>query len=117
MTALKDIVNRIAGSGYGSFLSVLKLLGEANQNLLSFPVKGLTLALDFKFRPEILPFLDRMDHLIAEYGGRIYLAKDARMSKEMFRKMYPAWEDFQAIREKYHAVGIYESMQSRRLGL
>jgi len=50
-----------------------------------------------------------------DFGGRIYLAKDVRMSKEVFRKGYPRWEKFAEIREKYNMKGTFESLQSKRL--
>jgi FAD/FMN-containing dehydrogenase len=113
--ALKEILNRIAEEGLGSFLAVLKLLGPENENFLSFPMDGYTLALDFKIQPKLFPFLDELDRIVMDFGGRIYLTKDVRMSKEVFRKGYPRWEKFAEIREKYNMKGTFESLQSKRL--
>lgn len=115
--ALQQLLTAITDSGMGSFLAVLKLLGAENANLLSFPLEGYTLALDFKMQPGVLALLDRLDAITRAAGGRIYLTKDARMSKEMFRAGYPRWEEFQAVREQYHALVIFSSQQSKRLGL
>ena len=38
--------------------------------------------------------LDRLDAIVCEAGGRIYPAKDARMSVETFRRGYPRLEEF-----------------------
>jgi len=113
--ALKEILDRIAKKGLGSFLAVLKLLGPENDNFISFPMDGYTLALDFKIEPRLFPFLDELDRIVVDFGGRVYLTKDVRMSKEVFRKGYPGWEKFAEIREKYKMKGIFESLQSKRL--
>ncbi len=116
-SGLRRLLQRIAASGQGSFLAVLKELGPANDNLLSFPRPGYTLALDFKMADGLLPLLDELDAIVLDHGGRLYLAKDARMNATTFKRCYPQWEEFQAIRERYGAVGRFASMQSRRLGL
>lgn len=59
----------------GSFLAVLKAFGKENRNLLSFPMEGYTLALDFKIEPDLFPLLDRLDAMVLDHGGRLYLTK------------------------------------------
>lgn len=117
MPGLRMILDKIAASGRGSFLAVLKLFGQSNQNLLSFPMAGYTLALDFKIEPAVLSLVDQLDTLVLELGGRIYLTKDARMSEATFKASYPNWESFEEVRHKYHAIGKFASKQSQRLGL
>ncbi len=114
---LRTILQRIARSERGSFLAVLKAFGKANANLLSFPTEGYTLALDFKVAPGVLELLNELDALLLDFGGRLYLAKDARMSEATFKRSYPQWEKFQAVREQYGAIGHFASLQSQRLGL
>jgi len=114
---LKKILERIAKTGRGSFLAVLKVLGKGNDNHLSFPQEGYTLALDFKVEPATFDLLDELDQRILEYGGRIYLAKDARMSEGTFKTGYPRWQEFEEIRGRWHAIGKFASIQSKRLGL
>jgi decaprenylphospho-beta-D-ribofuranose 2-oxidase len=114
---LRLLLSRIANSGLGTPLVVLKLFGSGNRNWLSFPIEGYNLALDFILRKETLPLLDALDDIVADVGGRVYLTKDARMSAAMFKKTYPNWEKFEALREKFGAVGRFSSTQSRRLGL
>ena len=55
--------------------------------------------------------------MVADYGGRVYLAKDARMDKRMFRKSYPGWEQFAEIRARYGTDRMFHSLQSQRLGI
>ncbi|MEZ8695620.1 FAD-binding oxidoreductase [Vibrio lentus] len=114
---LTEILKVIAESKQGSFLAVLKAFGEGNQNLLSFPMEGYTLALDFKLNHKLFALLDRLDIIVSKYGGRLYLSKDVRMSKEMFRVGYPQWKAFQELRKEYSADELYHSLQSKRIGL
>ena len=114
---MRRILEEITASGQGSFLAVIKIFGKQNANFLSFPIEGYTLALDFRLNVHVLSLLDRLDKLVLEYGGRIYLTKDARMSEVTFKQGYPLWEQFEEIRQKYHAKGKFASMQSIRLGL
>lgn len=117
VAGLRSILKGIADSGKGSFLAVLKAFGPANDNLLSFPSTGYTLALDFKVEPDVFSLLDRLDQQVLNFGGRLYLTKDARMSEATFKKSYPRWQEFEAIRRKWHAIGNFSSDQSIRLGL
>ena len=108
---------RIAQSGRGSFLAVLKVFGPANANLLSFPVEGYTLALDFKVETAVFELLDTLDRIVLHHGGRLYLTKDARMSEATFKAAYPRWTEFESVRARWHAHGKFASSQSIRLGL
>jgi FAD/FMN-containing dehydrogenase len=112
---LEAILARIADSGCGSFLAVLKLFGAGNDNLLSFPMEGYTLALDFKIEPRLFPLLDELDRMVLEYGGRLYLAKDVRMSAATFQSSYPQADAFRALRRKYNCDATFNSLQSKRL--
>lgn len=115
--ALQKIMHKINSSSHKPFLAVLKLLGTENANYLSFPLKGYTLALDFKYSQELLPFLNELDHIVQEHGGRIYLTKDACMSQSFFEASYAKLETFKALREKIAATAHINSLQSQRLGL
>ena len=114
---LRKIFNVIANSGLGSFLSVLKLLGKANQNYLSFPMEGYTLALDFKIEPKLMPLLDQLDKIVLDYGGRLYLAKDVRMTAQTLKQGYPQLERFLSIRSDNRLNTVFNSQQSIRLNL
>lgn len=114
---IRDVLRRTRRLGVGSFLTVLKRTGPANNNPLSFPLSGYTLALDFKYHPDLLPVLDTLDEVILEAGGRVYLAKDARLSQQAFQRMYPRWEEFATVRRALGAHHHFHSLLSRRLGL
>lgn len=114
---LRQILEVIVKSGKGSFLAVLKAFGKKNENYLSFPIEGYTLALDFKMSEETVQLIKLLDSVVVEMGGRIYLTKDALMTETSFKKTYPHWEQFEEVRSKYGAIGKFASSQSKRLGL
>ena len=96
LEAIRGILETIAESGLASFLAVLKVCGDVpSPGMMSFPQPGITLALDFPIR-EVKTFLllDRLGAMTAEAGGRLYPAKDARMTGEQFRMFYPQWQEF-----------------------
>ena len=114
---LKKILKTISDNNEYSSLAVLKLLGKNNNNYLSFPMEGLTLALDFKLSNSIIKLMKFLDEMIVDMNGKIYLAKDALMKEDVFKKTYTKWREFENVRHKYSAVGKFSSTQSRRLGL
>lgn len=115
--AVAAVFDAIKRSGRGAYLAVLKEFGAGNGNPLSFPMEGWTLALDFPRRPGLMEFLEEADRIVGDFGGRVYLAKDARMGREAFRRGYPAWEAFVAAREKSGAARVFRSLLSDRLGI
>lgn len=99
--AMRELLGAIADSGQGSFLAVLKRCGDmASPGLLSFPMPGTSLALDFPqgsaLEHQLFP---RLDAIVRAAGGRLYPAKDAHMSGSDFRQAYPAWEQLEALRD------------------
>ncbi len=114
---MNAVLQKIAASGKGSFLAVLKLYGPANDNYLSFPMEGYSLALDFKIEKGLFEFLDTLDEIVLKYGGRIYLAKDVRVSRKTVEQGYPNIDKFRALRKQYTMEEKFSSLQSRRLGL
>jgi len=94
--ATGEMLAAIAASGQGSFLAVLKTLGDLpSPGLLSFPMAGTTLALDFpNHGAATLALFDRLDAIVRAAGGRLYPAKDARMPAAMFRAGYPRLGEF-----------------------
>ncbi|HUI62520.1 MAG TPA: FAD-binding oxidoreductase [Steroidobacteraceae bacterium] len=94
--AVGELLESIAVSGLGSFLAVLKRFGLAKSpGMLSFPMEGVTLALDFPNSGDAVRRLfDRLNSIVSAAGGRLYPAKDARMPGALFRSGYPRWKTF-----------------------
>jgi len=107
--AVRELLERIARSGQGSFLSVLKRFGDrAAPGMLSFARPGATLALDFPNRgPATFALLEQLDEVVAQSGGAVYPAKDARMSGPSFRRYFPAWREFQAWVDPHFSSGFW----------
>ncbi|MEM6348969.1 MAG: FAD-binding oxidoreductase [Bacteroidota bacterium] len=112
---LLKVLHKARAAGFGSFLAVLKLLGPSSDGILSFPMEGYTLTLDFPITKRLFPLLNELDAIVVDHGGRVYLAKDVRLGAETFRKMYPRWEEFVKIRQKLDPQGLMHSLQSQRL--
>jgi len=104
-----------------SFVTVLKRFGPGDEGLLSFPMAGWTLALDFPARTPGLDgsggLLARLDRLVLDAGGRVYLAKDSRVPADVLAEMYPRLAEFRERRAEFDPAGILASDLSRRLGL
>ena len=114
---MRKLLTEISNSGESSFLAVLKQFGQANDNLLSFPIEGYTLALDFKLSASVIKTVSRLEAMVVDMGGRLNLTKDAIMQEKTFKRTYLNWEKFEDIREKYGAIGKFSSSQSKRIGL
>jgi FAD/FMN-containing dehydrogenase len=99
--ALQDFLRAIASTGSGSFLAVLKRCGPlVSPGLLSFPMPGISLALDFPQHDlKNQALFTRLDTIVRDAGGRLYPAKDAHMSGEDFRAAYPAWQALEQLRD------------------
>jgi decaprenylphospho-beta-D-ribofuranose 2-oxidase len=115
---LVQVLEQLAATRLGSFLAVLKRFGAAEAPaMLSFPLAGYTLSLDLPYRPEVLPLLDRLDRVVAAFGGRVYLAKDARLGQEMFGEMYPELPRWLSVKKRIDPTNHFASDLSRRLRL
>jgi decaprenylphospho-beta-D-ribofuranose 2-oxidase len=113
---LVEILKRISNEGLGSFLAVLKVFGKQD-DLISFPKEGFTLALDFPVRKNLFKFLDELDKIVLNHGGRIYLSKDARMKPEIFWNGYPNAQKFLESLKKYNPSFKINSVQAARLNI
>lgn len=96
LDGIREMLDAIAASGMGSFLAVLKQFGELpSRGMLSFPMPGPTLALDFPNRgPRLHRLFDVLDGIVLRAGGRLYPAKDGRMGPTVFKAGYPRWQEF-----------------------
>lgn len=114
---MKSILQEIVKSEQSSFLAVLKLFGEQNEGWLSFPKRGLQLALDFPINKQSLDLMNRLDDMVGEMNGRSYLAKDSRMKRAFFEAGYPRLGEFKKLKAEIDPNGKFRSLQSDRLGI
>lgn len=115
---LKSMLSVVSLAGAASFLAVLKTCGQADGGILSYLSPGHTLALDIPYQPGKTENLaHKLDRILLEHGGRLYLAKDAIMNAKTFRAMYPRVPEFLDVKRKYDPQGRFSSSQAKRLGL
>ena len=117
LSGLKTMMTCIKEKNARPGLAVIKSLSQEGPGLLSFTSPGITLAMDFHNRPDHKNTIKEITAIIQAHGGKIYLAKDALLDKAAFKKMYPNYEAFRMIREKYDLVNVFNSDLSRRLGI
>jgi decaprenylphospho-beta-D-ribofuranose 2-oxidase len=117
MEEFKGIIRWIQTQGHYSFLNVFKLFGPGNRAPLSFPMAGWNVAMDFPNKPGVNEFLNELDTRIMEFGGRVYTAKDSRVSADNFHAMYPRIDEWIAVRRKVDPTGVFVSDMARRLEL
>jgi decaprenylphospho-beta-D-ribofuranose 2-oxidase len=116
---LRRILETVADSRLASFLAVLKRFGEADPaQMLSFPMAGYTLALDLpRSDDRVFALLERLDEIVAGGGGRVYLAKDARLTPDRFRAMYPEFPRWLQVKRHVDPANRFRSDLGTRLGL
>jgi FAD/FMN-containing dehydrogenase len=108
-----DVLTRKGGA---SPVAVIKDCGAEGRGTLSFPMPGISVALDLPFRPDkTQELVDALNEVVIEAGGRIYLTKDALTRPEHLRAMDPRLAHFLEIRRKWDPHGVLRSAQSVRL--
>lgn len=115
LVATREMLQAIAASGMGSFLAVLKQFGTPpNAGMLSFPMPGTTLALDFPNSGARLHRLfAELDRIVLAAGGRLYPAKDGRMGPELFKAGYPRWSEFQQFIDPRFSSGLWRRVMEK----
>lgn len=114
-TGIFSMIQALESAKAASFLTVVKDCGAEGDGILSFPKPGMSLALDIPIRADTQAVIDRLNAIVIDLGGRIYLTKDGFTRPEDFRRMEPRLEQFLAIKQKYDPAGNLRSAQSRRL--
>lgn len=114
----RKVLRLLAEANFKPYLAVLKRFGPQGSGYLSFPKEGFTLALDIPIRNQSLfPLLDRLDNIVIQNGGRVYLAKDARMTAAAFQQMYPRLEEWRQVKQRVDYDGKITSDLAKRLHL
>lgn len=111
-----EILKAITQSGLASFLAVIKFFGDVpSVGMMSFPAPGVMLALDFPIRHEVtFDLVDRLGQITASYGGRMYSAKDARMTPEQYQTFYPNWQHFSRFVDPAFDSAFWQRVTGRR---
>lgn len=117
LEAIQETLRLIRKSGVACPLAVLKKHGAQNDNLLSFPRDGYSLALDLKATSQTNSLMRNLDDVLIRFNGRINLCKDARIPREIFELGYPEVDTFRKFRRKHGLAERFSSLQSERLGL
>src|SRR5262249_24709692 len=115
--AIRRMLETIAASQSASPLTVLKRMGPGRAGYLSFPMEGYTLALDFPNRAGTPTLYAALTAVTIEYGGRIYLAKDALLDAGDFACMYPELDQFRQVLAELDPAARFQSDMARRLKL
>ena len=101
-----------------SVFTSVKQLGTSSRGHLSFPAPGYAFSFDVPGGDKsVMLLLDRCDEIVAAAGGRVYLAKDARLRADIFARMYPRRSEWLEIVRRYGAASVFASDMSRRLEL
>jgi decaprenylphospho-beta-D-ribofuranose 2-oxidase len=114
---MRAILSTLLSMGQLPFLNVLKRMGPASSGLLAFPREGYTFAIDFPIRQSTAPLLKRLDAMVIDAGGRVYLGKDSFLDRATFRAMYPNLDHWLEIKAKYDPHAVFSSDLGRRVGL
>lgn len=115
--AVDKVLKKVVAHGSGSFLAVLKKMGDQD-GILSFPFKGYTLSMDFPVKKGVVEMCKELDRIVLDYGGRTYLTKDSILDEETFKKMYDGlWQKWMETKMKYDPDNKFSSNLGRRIGL
>jgi FAD/FMN-containing dehydrogenase len=113
--AARRFLELLTSKGGASFLCVIKDCGEQGDGILSFPMPGISIAIDFAIRPMTADLVATLNEFVIAEGGRIYLTKDTFTTPEHFAAMEPRLEAFQAVRHKWDPLMQHRSAQSVRV--
>lgn len=114
---LRRLLETVSASRAASFLAVLKTMGGGGLGMLSFPMRGYTLALDFPNHAGVPELLARLEAITLDHCGRVYLAKDAVLSVNGFSRMYPRLDEFRRVLDEIDPASTMMSDMARRLGI
>ncbi|MDJ0836213.1 MAG: FAD-binding oxidoreductase [Acidobacteriota bacterium] len=109
------ILDKTAQHGQNSFLTVLKVFGsKPSPGLMSFPREGLTLTMDFPVSARVTAMCDDLDVIVADAGGSLYPAKDARMPAALFQQFFPRFKEFEAYLDPAFSSSFWRRVTARQ---
>lgn len=111
---LRDLLDHLQSRGLFSFLGVIKY-HRTSVGPLTFPLQGYSLALDFPNSEAMRQQLHALDHKVESLGGRIYLAKDALLTPDLFAAMYKEAQNWLNIVAHFDPAARFTSLMSERL--
>jgi len=112
---MQALVERLAKLRGISPVTVIKDCGAQGQGTLSFPMQGMSLAVDMPVNAGIQSLTDQLNDLVIGLGGRIYLSKDRFTRADHFKAMEPRLPAFLELRQKWDPQRRLRSAQSVRL--
>lgn len=112
---IHSIFAKMSAAQQRVYLAVMKRFGPQAEGVLSFPMKGITLAMDLPMSQELPALCQACDEIVVEAGGRVYLSKDAFLLPEPFRAMYPRLSEWKEIKNAVDPSWRFCSDLSRRL--
>lgn len=112
---VRRMIEALAEAKTASFLTVIKDCGPQGDGILSFPKEGMSLALDIPIRDDSPQVIQRLNGIVRDGGGRIYLTKDGLSTAEDFQSMEPRLQQFWDIKNRWDPEGQLRSAQSERL--
>lgn len=114
-SSTRRVLEALAESAAASFLCVIKDFDRIGRGTLSFPMPGMTLAIDLPRAPHIRDIVAKLNRIVIEEGGRVYLAKDRYTTREEYLAMDPRVAEFEAIRDECDPQRVFRSAQSVRI--
>ena len=118
LEGISEIFRLCQREGTQSLLCGLKL-HRSDDFFLSYSGAGYSFGIDVARRGRDPRRLDRFARGLYEkvigLGGRIYLAKDELLPRDIFKRMYPAFPEFLRIKRSVDPEGLFASDMYRRL--
>jgi hypothetical protein len=111
----RRFLEEVTRRGGASFLCVIKDCGAEGEGVLSFPRAGVSIALDLPVGRGTRALVEALGDVVAEEGGRIYLAKDAFLRADQFARTEPRLAEFNLLRDRWDPGRKLRSAQSVRL--
>ncbi|MGQ0505189.1 MAG: FAD-binding oxidoreductase [Myxococcaceae bacterium] len=111
----RPFLEMLARNGGASFLCVIKDCGAQGTGMLSFPMKGISIAVDVGITATTQKLVDTLNEFVIREGGRIYLTKDTFTRRDHFERMEPRLGEFLAVKRKWDPQDHFRSVQYDRL--